>query len=128
MPRSDDVPQPQQRWQRVLPVPTMVSLWGGGCDVPGGCRGVRAALRPRVPLEWPGVLSTVYGGVAAAAPQLLSSCYTLFNVNKSPIFCVVFFFLSTPWLQPGPPYNLSLSGSVVALLSPLQLPGLQHSR
>lgn len=39
MPRSDDVPQPQQRWQRVLPVPTMVSMWGGGCDVPGGCRG-----------------------------------------------------------------------------------------
>jgi len=112
----------------VLPVPTMVSVWGGGCDVPGGCRGVRAALRPRVPLEWPGVLSTVYGGVAAAAPQLLSSCYTLFNVNKSPIFVVVFFFLSTPWLQPGPPYNLSPSGSVVALLSPLQLPGLQHSR
>lgn len=94
MPRSDDVPQPQQRWQRVLPVPTMVSLWGGGCDVPGGCRGVRAALRPRVPLSpWGDPVSSplCMAGLQLRLPSSFQAV-THFLMSIKVLFFVLFSF------------------------------------
>lgn len=91
MPRSDDVPQPQQRWQRVLPVPTMVSVWGGGCDVPGGCRGSGQHYGPVSP--WSGPVSSPLC-MAGLQPRLPSpfQAVTHFLMSIKVLFFVLFSF------------------------------------